>query len=964
MVDVQLPDSTPPAISALALFPIGAADVIDNEHERFMSVTSDGTSLYMGTQNYNDTAGVWRYTAGQWSKIGGSLSTAGFKGIGALLYSDRVLYAGTTVGSNVAYGGQVWSNDGSGWTTTTLVPSPAFNVAIRCMIEFQGSLFAAGCAYHIWKRTDGAWTTSYNATVTELNWTCFAKDDTYLYAAAKSLDNTAKVYRYNGTAWSVISSDGLGNANNDIIMSMKTYKNKLYVGTFNDSTGAEVWSYDGTTWAQVNTDGFGTLNNYNISSLEVVDNILVACTENPTGSQVWATIDGVNWYQKTITETHKYQGYMVASIGNVHYLVGTIRKAYTPTATPVQQLNSAQRAAKGVIYYPDGSMGSLPLGNNKYRIVVANSKYPLISEGPVTDVLETIKNSEVTPVDEFAGPRQTLTNLIKELQGSYNYIAGGQIYKDEESGLVLMVYHVEIALELLTFPNGGQYYQRYNSRLGIAVSFDDAESFYDCGLIIAPYEDAILANPSPSVVDITGGAIIVKDGYMHIYYKDYRSGYLPMAVARAPLADVLAAAANKTTTEWTKYYNGSFSETGIGGNASNLLPVDPAILWSTGFYSTVTNRYTMFLAAGSYNVDTFLTREYSQFKANVYAITSTDGIKWSMPERLVVQAAEMIYISTISPLSYLAENSSTFSLLGTVTTSADRWTNLYLGRWTVSSTILRLPTQVPVVYDVSVYVPPRRKGTIIEPDTSGWQGDVTPQQTRTLQIHNKIYNKVPLYPIQREEDFINLQVPTRIERISGIYKDLAPFSASIRGRKVSYFNEVFDTRWTIEDGVVKEKSFGPSSFDIYAEYEIRDLVKNGEGQYGTSQDPEVYILPLLLAVKDDLLYVLCRETSDGKAYYTLKICIAREPSNQFGYLESITDFLIDVPMLSHQFEDQIEEQLNTIGFSEKNPNAMLLTTNLGRQFIYRMYFDYYYNDPATNKLYLLESYPNAKIQVI
>jgi hypothetical protein len=247
--------------------------------------------------------------------------------------------------------------------------------------------------------------------------------------------------------------------------------------------------------------------------------------------------------------------------------------------------------------------------------------------------------------------------------------------------------------------------------------------------------------------------------------------------------------------------------------------------------------------------------------------------------------------------------------------------------------------------------------------SNGWEGDLTAQYTRTKKFTTG-QRKIPIFPIANEAEFLNIDIPTRVERINALPKDLDPFVTNLVGRKVSYFNEVFDTRWTVEDDKVKEKSYGASSFDTYAEYDIRDLILSRDFNLGVYTDDGSTVKPILLSVRKNKLYILTIETYKLKSSYVLKICSAAEPSSGFGYLESVTDFYIDIPILNDYLLGQASETLLSLSFSEKDPNIMSITTNLGRQLFYRLYFDYYYNDVVTNKVYTIESYPNAKIQVM
>jgi hypothetical protein len=247
--------------------------------------------------------------------------------------------------------------------------------------------------------------------------------------------------------------------------------------------------------------------------------------------------------------------------------------------------------------------------------------------------------------------------------------------------------------------------------------------------------------------------------------------------------------------------------------------------------------------------------------------------------------------------------------------------------------------------------------------SSGWQNGTSPQFTRNKKFSNG-QKKIPIFPIATEIEFLNIDIPTRLEKITGVYRDLEPFITNVVGRKISYFNEIFDTTWVVEDSKVKEKSFGLSAFDVYAEYDIKDLVISKDLISGVYTEDEAVIEPLLLSVRKNNLYILAVETYKSKSSYVLKICSAKEPGSSATYLESITDFFIDIPLLNNNLLNQASESVLSLSFSEKDPNIMCITTNLGRQVFYRLYYDYYYNDVVTNKIYTLESYPNAKIQVM
>ncbi|MFH1536819.1 MAG: hypothetical protein ABID45_02425 [Patescibacteria group bacterium] len=101
--------------------------------------------------------------------------------------------------------------------------------------------------------------------------------------------------------WAQVSSDGFDDPwHNTKIEKLIKFKKKLYATTYNETTGVEVWRYDGTSWEQVNSDGFGDSNNTYISAVTIYKNKLYMATYNETtGTEIWYTKKGDNWKQKS-----------------------------------------------------------------------------------------------------------------------------------------------------------------------------------------------------------------------------------------------------------------------------------------------------------------------------------------------------------------------------------------------------------------------------------------------------------------------------------------------------------------------------------------------------------------------------------------------------------------------------------------------------------------------------------------
>lgn len=146
-------------------------------------------------------------------------------------------------------------------------------------------------------------------------------------------------------------------------------------------------------------------------------------------------------------------------------------------------------------------------------------------------------------------------------------------------------------------------------RISLAYSTDNGDTWMKLGHIIQPFGD-------PDDLNVTGAPYLIKDGYFYVYYLDTHGE----AVARAQVSEVLAAAQNGRTTTWWKYYNGNWSEPGLGGNSTRLGMF--GALHSDAAYSTVSRQY-------------ILTGYEHGVGRGVWIAFSTDGVTWS--ERMWIQ---------------------------------------------------------------------------------------------------------------------------------------------------------------------------------------------------------------------------------------------------------------------------------------------------------------------------------------
>ena len=125
----------------------------------------------------------------------------------------------------------------------------------------------------------------------------------YLYAGV-GREGLAALWRTSdGTTWSPVFTDGLGNADNSAVASMAEFNGEFYIGLRNvaeeGGTGSELWkTSNGTTFTKVFDGGLGDADNGRPYGLYVFGGTLYLVFGNfDTGAQVWRTWDGSNWYQ-------------------------------------------------------------------------------------------------------------------------------------------------------------------------------------------------------------------------------------------------------------------------------------------------------------------------------------------------------------------------------------------------------------------------------------------------------------------------------------------------------------------------------------------------------------------------------------------------------------------------------------------------------------------------------------------
>ncbi len=270
----------------------------------------------------------------------------------------------------------------------------------------------------------------------------------------------------------------------------------------------------------------------------------------------------------------------------------SVKAAFSYSAgAPETVYTHQQRLDKGLNLWPDGTMGFLNNGDGTYDVYGHDSPSSAKTTGPLNDIAETVHYGS-------AG------GGILNLKDTYDYAGGGPVYKDPNTGTIIKFYHGERNV------TGGFY-----SIIGIAVSKDNGQTFTDAGEIVTP--NMALENfDLDENAEVFAGPFLVIDGYFYLYFKDYHEDdtIVNLAVARAPVDDVLSAADNFEVTNWQKYHNGSFSEDGIGGLSSPLEDGNPIVYNLDVIYSQKEEKYLAVLMS---------TNNYW------YIVQSDDGVNWS-----------------------------------------------------------------------------------------------------------------------------------------------------------------------------------------------------------------------------------------------------------------------------------------------------------------------------------------------
>ncbi len=310
---------------------------------------------------------------------------------------------------------------------------------------------------------------------------------------------------------------------------------------------------------------------------------------------------------------------------------------YVPCAGPPEEILSSWSKNDG---WPDGTMGVLNHAGT-YTFIAANGDNHSTPDGRPRILVGTLDHPK---------QKSNRSVAIGAMKERFDYVGGGPTY-DVGNGTWVMIYHAERSGAGETF----------HSFLGMAKSTNSGASWSDLGLIITtqtPYN----ASRNNSLEMGMGGFKVINDAgadYMYVYFQDFlgnaaQRNLNALAVARARVADIAAAAANGTAPVFRKHCSGSVSvgrfsstcagdgspwgENGLGGISDLRSPDNKEVIYPTVTFNTFTNTYVM--------VGSTPQEDHPWPATDGVLMQSADGITWTDWRRFVQEPGTVFFYPT------------------------------------------------------------------------------------------------------------------------------------------------------------------------------------------------------------------------------------------------------------------------------------------------------------------------------
>jgi len=280
-------------------------------------------------------------------------------------------------------------------------------------------------------------------------------------------------------------------------------------------------------------------------------------------------------------------------------------------------LSNDQLRAAGLKNWPDTVLGVWRDGDTYHFIGASpqdngNLQYSALTNGtldnPIADSTE-------------------LTIPIRGVKDTFGYIGGGPVYRDPQSGTLILFYDTEKYR-----PDGSG----VHNTTGMAKSTDNGKTWTDLGVIV----DTEFPGWADWNVGTGNGPFTINGEYFYIYINDVLVANprfdIGTTVARAKVSDVLNAAINQNTVvPWFKYYQGGWDQPGIGGKSSPIEIGNPQSNMFYVSYNEYLDRYIKINDSVQGN------------STILYLSESTDGIHWTIRVPIDVSTGYKVYPTII-----------------------------------------------------------------------------------------------------------------------------------------------------------------------------------------------------------------------------------------------------------------------------------------------------------------------------
>jgi hypothetical protein len=327
-------------------------------------------------------------------------------------------------------------------------------------------------------------------------------------------------------------------------------------------------------------------------------------------------IGGVALSMDRIATASYITNFALLSHVNSTLLKSVASAAPTTIATHAALVASGLNNAGGTIGWPDGLHTAIATGSGSFTF--------LGSLGSATSGVAKIGFANLGTLTNPLGGTQGSVAVSgqKNTPAAYGYYGGEAFYVDPNNPTHWLCFaHVEI------WPGGDG--SKYWSQINLAWSTDSGATWADLGPIVQPLVAYNAGNANP--FDILGGTFLVINGYFYTFFKDSAvldatGAYEWLAVARAKVSDVLAAAALGNVTTWNKLQYGQWSSLGLGGGSDPVMPALitlPSSMWGMVAYHTGQGVYIFV--------------QNTTFGHTIQ--TSSDGLNWSPRQLLTAMGA-------------------------------------------------------------------------------------------------------------------------------------------------------------------------------------------------------------------------------------------------------------------------------------------------------------------------------------